>query len=867
MEKRVEVNIEGRVRVTSDEQSIEEAKRRAAEVETAAEGATEGLDGTAQKAREVAREVERAFEDMAKNLGQRMRSAVEEAAAGGAGGGVLGKVDLSQANPAALLSRVDRGLVTAGASLAGARTYSEIERIQGRLATLGTYLEAARQAGAPDDRIESLEEALQELTDAVKEHKESLEKEGQKPEAQGPQPPGGEGGGPGGLIGQLLERWGGAGLARMGWLGGALRFLGPAGLALGAGVMGFRMLEGALTRANQEGRNELEIAADLARQYESSENPLTLFRNRDDLLSHTRLLRLGYTARDAERYAAMLDLPGGMRGDVYSLLQFSATTGIGEEQTAQLMHQLGMSGTFARGQMGQPLETLKLALAEGVRLGVSKSDTLQAILRVTQESAARGVQATQGTLAFNAALQQALAQTGNRLLQGQAGAQAQSGIKSALAAEGDFGLQMLMLDAMGGELPTAEELGLSGATARGYEQLARANPIQALPIALRALAEGRAPEKLAAMVRRLQRNLGGSPQGLSLQAALLQQYGVDNEQLLTILGAGGLEAFVTQAAERAPVFAEGQDLAEDVQGANRFYWQSRQLGALGEEARGLRSLASLELTGNFEAGLRSVHGRFSIGLSRFSRGFGDRSLSSDADMSGFAGEIPTGAYVPGEAPGRPAGAGALGMLSPEGVAVTLAPGAEYDAATRAQLRARGVDPDALPRRHTGYDFSIGKPGVGGDPIVNPFARATVAKVGKDPKGYGTYVILDLGDGTQARFAHLQATDLKEGQRLRAGDRIGLEGQTGAATGPHLHMEMIRGGKPVTDPLDWQKLFEQYLGRPQGSTTEPQERRVLVEVRGLENIRVEGVSGPQADRIREGLEMILGAAVPQNHRGA
>ena len=43
--------------------------------------------------------------------------------------------------------------------------------------------------------------------------------------------------------------------------------------------------------------------------------------------------------------------------------------------------------------------------------------------------------------------------------------------------------------------------------------------------------------------------------------------------------------------------------------------------------------------------------------------------------------------------------------------------------------------------------------------------------------------------------------LVEGQRLRRGDLVGLLGSTGRSTGPHLHYEVLVGGKPV-NPLDY-----------------------------------------------------------------
>ncbi|OYW68347.1 MAG: hypothetical protein B7Z40_03285 [Bosea sp. 12-68-7] len=59
------------------------------------------------------------------------------------------------------------------------------------------------------------------------------------------------------------------------------------------------------------------------------------------------------------------------------------------------------------------------------------------------------------------------------------------------------------------------------------------------------------------------------------------------------------------------------------------------------------------------------------------------------------------------------------------------------------------------------------------------------------------------DGTRARYAHLArfAPGLVRGTRLAAGQAIGVVGRTGRTTGPNLHVELRRGGRPV-DPWPW-----------------------------------------------------------------
>ncbi|MGQ9705649.1 MAG: M23 family metallopeptidase [bacterium] len=69
--------------------------------------------------------------------------------------------------------------------------------------------------------------------------------------------------------------------------------------------------------------------------------------------------------------------------------------------------------------------------------------------------------------------------------------------------------------------------------------------------------------------------------------------------------------------------------------------------------------------------------------------------------------------------------------------------------------------------------------------------------------YGNLVILDHGNGFTTRFAHLSEIKVTFGDRLSEGDILGFVGQTGWATGPHLHYEVRYNGVAL-DPINYMK---------------------------------------------------------------
>ena len=67
--------------------------------------------------------------------------------------------------------------------------------------------------------------------------------------------------------------------------------------------------------------------------------------------------------------------------------------------------------------------------------------------------------------------------------------------------------------------------------------------------------------------------------------------------------------------------------------------------------------------------------------------------------------------------------------------------------------------------------------------------------------FGNAVVIDHGYGLMSLYAHLSATEVKNGQDVARGDPVGRTGSTGLAGGDHLHFTMLVGGRMV-NPVEW-----------------------------------------------------------------
>jgi murein DD-endopeptidase MepM/ murein hydrolase activator NlpD len=107
-----------------------------------------------------------------------------------------------------------------------------------------------------------------------------------------------------------------------------------------------------------------------------------------------------------------------------------------------------------------------------------------------------------------------------------------------------------------------------------------------------------------------------------------------------------------------------------------------------------------------------------------------------------------------------------------------------------------IDPiDNVRRLHQGQDITI--------PIGTPiYAPADgVVKRAYYVGGFGNHIKIDHGSGYTTLFAHLSKLKVKYGEVVKRGDIIGLTGNTGRSTAPHLHYEIHYYGTPQ-NPLDY-----------------------------------------------------------------
>ena len=93
--------------------------------------------------------------------------------------------------------------------------------------------------------------------------------------------------------------------------------------------------------------------------------------------------------------------------------------------------------------------------------------------------------------------------------------------------------------------------------------------------------------------------------------------------------------------------------------------------------------------------------------------------------------------------------------------------------------------------HSGIDFSAPK---GTDVFAT--GDGVVKKIRHSRRGYGNTITIDHGYGYLTFYAHLSKILVKKGQKVKRGEVIGLVGNTGKSTAPHLHYEIVKNNKKI-----------------------------------------------------------------------
>jgi murein DD-endopeptidase MepM/ murein hydrolase activator NlpD len=101
----------------------------------------------------------------------------------------------------------------------------------------------------------------------------------------------------------------------------------------------------------------------------------------------------------------------------------------------------------------------------------------------------------------------------------------------------------------------------------------------------------------------------------------------------------------------------------------------------------------------------------------------------------------------------------------------------------------------LPADHKGIDFA----GKQGDKVIA--TGAGVISWAEDRFGYGKLVEVDHGDGFKTRYGHNETLLVEVGDVVEKGQVIAAMGSSGRSTGPHVHYEILKGGRQI-NPLKY-----------------------------------------------------------------
>jgi hypothetical protein len=113
--------------------------------------------------------------------------------------------------------------------------------------------------------------------------------------------------------------------------------------------------------------------------------------------------------------------------------------------------------------------------------------------------------------------------------------------------------------------------------------------------------------------------------------------------------------------------------------------------------------------------------------------------------------------------------------------------------------------------HTGIDLQMPE-----GTILRSIADGVVEKVTHYHDNIGTGVVIRLDNGVRMIYGHMSKVSVKVGDHLDAGSMIGLSGNTGNSTGPHLHFGLWKDGQYI-DPTPVVEVVDKLSGNADGGS--------------------------------------------------
>ena len=145
--------------------------------------------------------------------------------------------------------------------------------------------------------------------------------------------------------------------------------------------------------------------------------------------------------------------------------------------------------------------------------------------------------------------------------------------------------------------------------------------------------------------------------------------------------------------------------------------------------------------------------------------------------------------------------------------------------------------DGVARPHMGYDIAVPV----GRPVLS-VSKGTVAVVKLGSKSAGNYIVINhgspiVGSLNHTAYMHLSDVRVKQGEKVSPGDIIGLSGNTGRSTGPHLHFQIGEGPdtrKHSSDKAQYDSFFSKAKYATEGDDGENNSNNQAVADNDLDN---------------------------------